>query len=88
MLSWQEFNVFLTRLPFQIFLLVAESDEKIDTAEWMTLIKMLKEKTVCESPYARGVLGKNDDKLQALRLGYERREIKSLFCNIFSFLHQ
>jgi hypothetical protein len=29
-----EFNVFLTRLPFQIFLLVAESDDKIDTAEW------------------------------------------------------
>ncbi|HJO46606.1 MAG TPA: hypothetical protein QF683_18340 [SAR324 cluster bacterium] len=38
---------------------------------------MLKEKTVCESPYARGVLGKTEDKLQALKLGYERGEIKN-----------
>ena len=73
----KEFNVFLTRLPFQIFLFIAESDDKINTAEWMTLIKMLKEKKVCQSPYARGVLGKTEDKLQTLKLGYERGEIKN-----------
>ena len=75
-ISHKEFDIRLIRLPFQIFLLIAESDDEVHTDEWMTLIKMLKEKTVCESPYARGVLGKTEDKLQALKLGYERGEIK------------
>ena len=57
-ISHKEFDTRLIRLPFQIFLLIAESDDEVHTDEWMTLIKMLKEKTVCESPYARGVLGK------------------------------
>ena len=76
-ISHKEFDIRLIRLPFQIFLLIAESDDEVHTDEWMTLIKMLKEKTVCESPYARGVLGKTEDKLQALKLGYERGEIKN-----------
>ena len=76
-ISHKEFDTRLIRLPFQIFLLIAESDDEVHTDEWMTLIKMLKEKTVCESPYARGVLGKTEDKLQALKLGYERGEIKN-----------
>ena len=76
-ISHKEFDTRLIRLPFQIFLLIAESDDEVHTNEWMTLIKMLKEKTVCESPYARGVLGKTEDKLQALKLGYERGEIKN-----------
>jgi hypothetical protein len=76
-ISHKEFDTRLIRLPFQIFLLIAERDDEVHTNEWMTLIKMLKEKTVCESPYARGVLGKTEDKLQALKLGYERGEIKN-----------
>ena len=75
--SHKEFETRLVRLPFQIFLLIAESDDKVDTNEWMAFIKILKEKNVCESPYARGVLGKTEDKLQALKLGYERKEIKN-----------
>jgi len=75
--SHKEFKTRLVRLPFQIFLLIAESDDKVDTNEWMAFIKILKEKNVCESPYARGVLGKTEDKLQALKLGYERKEIKN-----------
>jgi hypothetical protein len=49
-ISHKEFDTRLIRLPFQIFLLIAESDDEVHTDEWMTLIKMLKEKTVCESP--------------------------------------
>ena len=75
--SHKEFETRLVRLPFQIFLLIAESDDKVDTNEWMAFIKILKEKNDCESPYARGVLGKTEDKLQALKLGYERKEIKN-----------
>ena len=75
--SHKEFETRLVRLPFQIFLLIAESDDKVDTNEWMAFIKILKEKNVCESPYSRGVLGKTEDKLQALKLGYERKEIKN-----------
>jgi len=75
--SHKEFETRLVRLPFQIFLLIAESDDKVDTNEWMAFIKILKEKNVCESPYARGVLGKTEDKLDALKLGYERKEIKN-----------
>jgi len=75
--SHKEFKTRLVRLPFQIFLLIAESDDKVDTNEWMAFIKILKEKNVCESPYARGVLGKTEDKLHALKLGYERKEIKN-----------
>jgi len=75
--SHKEFKTRLVRLPFQIFLLIAESDDKVDTNEWMAFIKILKEKNVCESPYARGVLGKTEDKLDALKLGYERKEIKN-----------
>ena len=75
--SHNEFETRLVRLPFQIFLLIAENDDKVDTNEWMAFIKILKEKKVCDSPYARGVLGKTEDKLQALKLGYERKEIKN-----------
>ena len=75
--SHKEFETRLVRLPFQIFLLIAENDENVDTNEWMAFIKILKEKKVCDSPYARGVLGKTEDKLQALKLGYERKEIKN-----------
>ena len=48
-ISHKEFDTRLIRLPFQIFLLIAESDDEVHTDEWMTLIKMLKEKTVCKS---------------------------------------
>ncbi len=75
--SHKEFETRLVRLPFQIFLLIAENDDNVDTNEWMAFIKILKEKNVCDSPYARGVLGKTEDKLQALKLGYERKEIKN-----------
>ena len=76
-ISHKEFETRLVQLPFQIFLLIAESDDKVVTNEWMAFIKILKEKNACESPYARGVLGKTKDKLQALKLGYERKEIKN-----------
>ena len=75
--SHNEFETRLVRLPFQIFLLIAENDDNVDTNEWMAFIKILKEKNVCDSPYARGVLGKTEDKFQALKLGYERKEIKN-----------
>ena len=75
--SHKEFETRLVRLPVQIFMLIAENDENVDTNEWMAFIKILKEKKVCDSPYARGVLGKTEDKLQALKLGYERKEIKN-----------
>ena len=52
--SHKEFETRLVRLPFQIFLLIAESDDKVDTNEWMALIKILKEKNVCESPLCTG----------------------------------
>ena len=37
----KEFDTRLIRLPFQIFLLIAESDDEVHIDEWMTLIKML-----------------------------------------------
>ncbi len=57
--SHNEFETRLVRLPFQIFLLIAENDDNVDTNEWMAFINILKEKNVCDSPYARGGAWKN-----------------------------
>ena len=72
----ENFDTMVSRLPFKIFLSIADTGEGLDTNKWMSFFEMLKDKKECHSPYARGILSKSEERIQKIKIEYERGEIK------------
>ena len=74
-LSNAKFHQLLTQLPFQIFLMVASADGKIDADEFLEFTRALEDRSNFRSPYLKGVIRETVANLPDLRVRFEQKKI-------------
>ncbi len=74
-LSNEKFHQLVIQLPFQVFLMVASADGKIDAEEFLEFTRALEDKSNFRSPYLKGVVRETIANLPDLRVRFEQKKL-------------
>ncbi len=85
-ISKKELDDLLTKLPFKIFLLIADADGKIDLSEYTKFAEMMNKKDACKNGYARNVFSKASLAYSSLKMAYGMGNIKKDMEQVVSIL--